>query len=197
MTLLIDEMKQGNADSFEQLWARCFATIVKLARQRLGSARKRVEDEEDVASEVFQKLYFASISGKLPELTDRQSLWRLLLTITRNAALDSINRERRAKRGGGHVRGDSINGDEDDANSGNGPNGFDHFIGREPTPSSIASVNELVDQWLNRLPDEESRQVALLRLEGFTADEIAEQLRLPLRTAERRLQQIRALWSDE
>ena len=66
MTLLIDEMKHGNANSFEQLWARCFATIVKLARQRLGSARKRVEDEEDVASEVFQKLYFASIAGKLP-----------------------------------------------------------------------------------------------------------------------------------
>ena len=195
ITALIDDLKQGDATAFEHLWARCFSTIVKLARQRLGSARKRVEDEDDVAAVVFQKLYFASVSGKLPELTDRQSLWRLLITMTRHAALDSISREQRAKRGGGHVRGDSIVEDPNLVNSHSGPSAFDNFIAQYPTPASIVSLKELVDHWLERLPDDESRQIALLRLEGFGTDEIAAQLGLPLRTTERRLQQIRSAWT--
>ncbi len=195
ISVLIDDMKQGDVASFERLWARCFSTIVKLARQRLGSARKRVEDEEDVAAEVFQKLYFASVKGKLPELTDRQSLWRLLITMTRHAALDSISRERRAKRGGGHVRGESAVEDPGLAMPNPGPSAFDNFIAQFPTPASVVSLKELVDQWLERLPDDELRQIALMRLEGFGTDEIAAQLGLPLRTAERRLQQIRAAWS--
>lgn len=195
ITALIDDMKQGDAAAFEHLWARCFSTIVKLARQRLGSARKRVEDEDDVAAVVFQKLYFASVNGKLPELTDRQSLWRLLITMTRHAALDSISREQRAKRGGGHVRGDSIVEDPNLVIPNSGPSVFDNFISQFPTPASVVSLKELVDQWLERLPDDESRQIALLRLEGFGTDEIAVQLGLPLRTAERRLQQIRSAWT--
>ncbi|MFM9959751.1 MAG: sigma-70 family RNA polymerase sigma factor [Planctomycetaceae bacterium] len=195
ISLLIDGMKQGDVGCFERLWARCFATIVQLARQRLGTARKRVEDEEDVAAVVFQKLYFASVQGKLPELTDRQSLWRLLLTMTRNAALDSINREQRAKRGGGHVRGESIVEDPRLLLPNPGPSAFDNFVGTAPTPGSVASVNELLDQWLDRLPDDESRQVALLHLEGFSPAEIANQLGLSKRTSERRLKQIRAAWS--
>ena len=196
ISIWLDDMKQGDVAAFEKLWARCFSTIVKLARQRLGTARKRVEDEEDVAAEVFQKLYFASVNGKLPELTDRQSLWRLLLTMTRNAALDSINREQRAKRGGGHVRGESVAEDPGLLMPNPGPSAFDNFIGRVPTPGSVVSVKELVDQWLERLPDDEARQIALMRLEGFGTDEIAVQLGLPLRTAERRLQQIRAAWTE-
>ena len=59
-----------DAASFEKLWARWLGN-------GWGRPRKWVENEEDVAAEVFQKLYFASVNGKLPELTDRQSLWRL------------------------------------------------------------------------------------------------------------------------
>lgn len=195
ITHLISDMKQGDVQSFEKLWARCFATIVQLARQRLGSARKRVEDEEDVASKVFQKLYFASVQGKLPELTDRESLWRLLLTMTRHAAIDSIQREQRAKRGGGHVRGESLVEDQRLLQAHAGPSAFDNFVSSAPTPGSVVSIKELLDQWLSRLPDDETRQFALLHLEGFTIVEIAERLGLTKRTAERRLQQIRAAWS--
>jgi RNA polymerase sigma factor (sigma-70 family) len=195
ITHLISDMKRGNVQSFEKLWARCFATIVQLARQRLGSSRKRVEDEEDVASEVFQKLYFASVQGKLPKLTDRESLWRLLLAMTRHAAIDSINREQRAKRGGGHVRGESFAEDSRLLAPNTGPSAFDNFVSSIPTPGSIASVRELLEKWVARLPDDESRQIALLHLEGFTVAEIAKQLGLPQRTAERRLQQIRTAWS--
>lgn len=197
MTLLIDDMKAGDAESVAQLWAKCFATIVRLARQRLGSSRKRVEDEEDVASEVFENLYFASVEGKLPELTDRQSLWRLLVTMTRNAAIDSVNREECTKRGSGSVRGDSIADDAGLAALCAGPSVFDNFISQTPTPDVLVSLNEQVERWMARLPDDESRRIALLRLEGFGCSEIAEQLNLPQRTTERRLQEIRAAWDEQ
>ena len=131
VTVLIDEMKDGSEESMEKLWSRCFATIVRLARQRLGSASRRVSDEEDVAAKVFADLFFASQKGKLPELSDRQSLWRLLVTMTKRTAIDSVMHEKREKRGGGKVRGDSIGQFRlNDESSGGGA--FDQFTSDEP-----------------------------------------------------------------
>ena len=92
ITVLIDHMKRGDVASFEKLWARCFSTIVGLARQRLGSARKRVEDEEDVASAVFQKLYFASVNGAV---STTRTPWRI--RAARHSAAGMVPRVMTAK----------------------------------------------------------------------------------------------------
>jgi RNA polymerase sigma factor (sigma-70 family) len=195
ISVLIDGLKEGCRDSLTELWSRCFAVIVRLARQRLGSSRRRVEDEEDVAMVVLTDLYYSSSEGRLPDLTDRKSLWRLLVTMTRNSAIDTVKRERRAKRGGGHVHGDSIaEGTSIDVPV-SGPSVFDQFTRSEPTPESVAEIDEQIQLWLAGLPDDEHREVALLRMEGCSTEEIAAQMDLSLRTVERRLKSIRDLWA--
>jgi DNA-directed RNA polymerase specialized sigma24 family protein len=50
---------------------------------------------------------------------------------------------------------------------------------------------------LGRLGDDTLRQVALLKLEGYENAEIAARLNCALRTVERKLNLIRALWAEE
>jgi DNA-directed RNA polymerase specialized sigma24 family protein len=45
------------------------------------------------------------------------------------------------------------------------------------------------------LPDESLRRVALLKLEGYTDQEVAERLGCGLSTVERRLRTIRGVWN--
>jgi RNA polymerase sigma factor (sigma-70 family) len=197
VTFLVEELREGSQEALEKLWARCFATVVRLARQRLGHASRRVVDEEDVAIGVFSSLFDSSSAGRLPELHDRESLWRLLITMTTNRAKNVIRDQRRAKRGGGLVRGDSIGDLTEFRLSTTGPSAFDNLLGHEPTPDAIIAINEQISEWLARLPDDEHRQIALRRMEGFTNDEIASLVEIPLRTVERRLHLIRAAWTDE
>ena len=196
VTLLIDRMQDGSHDSLEQLWARCFATVVRLARQRLSTAAKRVSDEEDVAVEASDHLFQASSSGRLPELSDRESLWRLLITMTTNRAKNVLRHQLRQKRGGGQVRDDSFADVTELGITPAGPNVFDNLMSQQPTPDAIVAINEQMSDWLARLPDDEHQQVALRRMEGFSNGEIAEELGLPLRTVERRVSRIRQEWNS-
>ena len=50
---------------------------------------------------------------------------------------------------------------------------------------------------LDCLGDDQLRQIALERMEGYTADEIAERIGCARRTVARRLELIRQLWGEE
>jgi DNA-directed RNA polymerase specialized sigma24 family protein len=50
---------------------------------------------------------------------------------------------------------------------------------------------------LDKLRDDSLRRVALLRMEGYTNDEIARELRCSLRTVARKVELIRRTWLGE
>jgi DNA-directed RNA polymerase specialized sigma24 family protein len=105
-------------------------------------------------------------------------------------AADQVQHERRQKRGGGRVLGAAaLDGAEADAGG-----GLEAIAGREPSPAFAALVADEVRRRLAALRDESLRRVALLRLEGYTNEEIAERQRCSLRTVKRRLALIRRTW---
>jgi DNA-directed RNA polymerase specialized sigma24 family protein len=71
------------------------------------------------------------------------------------------------------------------------------IAGTDPSPEFAAQVAEEYDRLLDRLGDDELRRVAVMRLEGFSNDEIAARLGCALRTVARRLELIRREWMDE
>ena len=75
----------GDEGAAEQIWHRFFADLVGVARNRLGS-RRRFIDEEDVAVSVFDTLFRGAAQGRFSEVSDRQELWRLMVTITAQKA---------------------------------------------------------------------------------------------------------------
>jgi DNA-directed RNA polymerase specialized sigma24 family protein len=66
-------------------------------------------------------------------------------------------------------------------------------VGSEPTPEFAAMVAEEYRRLLDRLDDDVLRRVAILRMEGFTTDAIAEQIGCARRTVARQLALIRRI----
>ena len=132
----------------------------------------------------------AAQRGRFPALSDRHDLWRLLFQITAQKAIDYKRHERRQKRGGGVVRGESALGQAGEAM---GPQAMAQLIGDEPTPSFVAMIVEQIQELLDRLTNADVRAVAELKMEGYTNGEIAEKLGCAQRTVERRLHLIRKI----
>ena len=70
-------------------------------------------------------------------------------------------------------------------------------VGSEPTPEFAAMVAEEYRRPLERLDDDVLRKVAILRMEGYTTDEVAVQLGCARRTVARQLALIRRILEDE
>jgi DNA-directed RNA polymerase specialized sigma24 family protein len=153
-----------------------------------------VADEEDIALSAFNSLCLGARDGRFPALADRGSLWGLLVFITAQKAADWIAYQRRKKRGGGKVRGNSaLVG----AKSGSAEDDFDCFFSNSPGPETLNILAAEYDRLLSRLGDETLRQIAELRVQSYTVDEIAERLRMARRTVHRKLHLIRKILGAE
>lgn len=189
VTAWIGDLKQGHDDATQKIWERYFERLVRVASRKLGSAPRRIADEEDVAVSVFNTLCEGAAAGRFDQLNDRDDLWKLLTAIAGMKAVDQIRRQTAKKRGGEKVRGESIVGTSQMA-------GFDQFIHDEPTPEFLAVMDEQQQAMFGALPDPSQQAVARLRLEGHGNEDIAEKLNMSLRSVERKLKVIREIWTS-
>jgi len=120
ITVWIHRLQAGDPHAAQQLWERYFRRLVGLARQKLRGIRRGAADEEDVALSALDSFCRAAAQGRFPDLHDRQGLWPLLVAITARKAIKLIQHERRQKRGGGAVRGDSALAGPGDSQDGSG-----------------------------------------------------------------------------
>ncbi|MDB5308357.1 MAG: sigma factor [Gemmataceae bacterium] len=180
----IDRLKAGDPDAAGQLWVRYFRQLVAQARARLGGATSPLADEEDLALSAFDSLCQGVRQGRFPYLYDRGNLWRLLITLVAQKVIGLYRRERRLKRGGAVAPDAAITDPAD-------------LLAAEPPPDVLAQMTEECDRLLARLENDTLRAVALLRLEGYTVEEIAVRLGCVPRTVERKLEMIRRLWGAE
>jgi DNA-directed RNA polymerase specialized sigma24 family protein len=198
ITRWIAGVKGGDLVAAQPLWERYFARMVHLARARLRASRCRDagSDEEDAALSAFDSLCAGLARGRFPRLADRDDLWRLLVVITTRKVQAQSRRRLRQKRGGGHVQpasdlADPGSSDREDNDL------LAQAVGSEPTPEFAAMVAEEYRRLLDRLGDDVLRKVAILRMEGFTTDAIAEQLGCARRTVARQLALIRRIFTAD
>ena len=178
----------------QELWNRYFTQLVKLAHNRLSTRPPRGADAEDMALSAFNSFFKGLEQGRFPQLRGRNDLWRLLVVITARKVIDYVQHEGRQKRGGGRIVGES---GIPTSNSSSAQRGIEQVIGDEPTPEFAVSVAEECELLLEQLGDAMLREVAQLKLEAYTNEEISQRLDCSLRTVERKLWLIRAKWSGE
>jgi hypothetical protein len=192
VTFWIDKLKEGDSDAPQQIWERYFGRLVRLVRQKLQGFPRRAADEEDVALSAFHSLCKGVDLGRFPQLDDRQDLWQVLVTLAGWKVTNLRKHECAAKRGGGRVRGDSAFLEPGAVRNA----GLCLVADEEPTPELAALLADECRARLDQLEDDTLRQVALLKMEGYTHEEIADRLGCVVRTIERKIQIIRAIWSN-
>jgi RNA polymerase sigma factor (sigma-70 family) len=190
----LEGLKTGDSQAAAALWERYCDRLVRLARQKLRHASRRVVDEEDIALSAFNSLCVGARDGRFPALADRGGLWGLLVFITAQKAADWLAHERRQKRGGGKVRGNSALVAGKPASAGDD---FDRLFANSPGPATLNILAAEYERLLNSLGDETLRHIAELRVQGYTVDEIAEQFDVARRTIHRKLHLIRKILRAE
>lgn len=183
-------MALGNQDVAvaEQLWDRFFDRLCQFVERRIAKRHRRLIDPDEVASTAFLALIDGIKANRFERVRNRDELWQMLTLI---AARDASNARRRfdqAKRGGGKVVSESAFGPA-------GINNVADYLGRTPSAEMLAQFQELSQNLLQGLPDDRTRQVAMLRMAGFSTAEIAEKLDCAERTVERKLKTIRETWN--
>jgi RNA polymerase sigma factor (sigma-70 family) len=197
ITRWLDGLKAGQPEAADAIWRRYYRRVVAVARRRLhGAAQRAVEDDEDVALSALNGLCAGAAQGRFEGLTDRAELWRLLAAITVKKALRHRQWHGRLKRGGPHPGPVSNPADDAGRLDRRDDQALAKVPGREPTPEAAAIMREQLQELLDSLPDPNLRQIAVWRLDGLSNAEIAAKLGCAVRTVERKLEGIRAAWSE-
>ena len=194
VTVWIDALKVGDDEAAGALWRRYFGELVRLARGRLRSTPRAAADEEDVALSAFNSLCEGFTAGRFEQVGGRDDLWRLLTKITLRKAYDQLRHQRRQKRGGGQVRTEVDLFDRDGAGPLDRRDVLAQAADPGPPPDVVVLMADEYRALMARLDDDMVRQVALMRMEGYTGDEIAERLGCNRRTVTRKLELIRQKW---
>jgi RNA polymerase sigma factor (sigma-70 family) len=186
----IDQAKDGNSVAAHQLWHHYYDRLIRAARQNLRGQNQGMADEEDIVVSVFESFYRAAENGRFPDLSGRDDLWRLLLTMSARKIVDKRRHDRRQRRGAGaKVRSIEQPGGEDEA--------VIQVIGNEPTPDMVLMMTESFEQLLAHLGVGQLRDLAVGKMEGFSNAELAVRFECSERTIERRLHLIREKCQQE
>jgi DNA-directed RNA polymerase specialized sigma24 family protein len=194
ITRSLDRLAEGDDAAAEEIWKTYFGRLTNLARRKLEAMPRRIADEEDVALSAMHSFCKGMQAGRFPNLADRDELWKLLVTITIRKAYGQLRHGKAEKRGGGSVRGESVFLRTDDFDSDAG--GLAGAAVSEPTPEMVNMLAENCERLLSDLGDEQLREIARYKLEGYTNDEIAEKIGIVRRSVERKLARIRDKWGS-
>jgi DNA-directed RNA polymerase specialized sigma24 family protein len=176
------QLRKGNRDAAQPIWEKYFCQLVRLARIHLNGSPRRVADEEDVVICAFDSFCRGAEQGRFPKLDDSTDLWRVLVTITERKAINQARNAARKKRS---PIGGTIEFVDDE-----------HVQQLSPSPWFCARVAELFIELISDLRDDQLRSVAILRMEGYSNEEIASKMDCSVRSIERKLAMIRRRWIE-
>lgn len=182
VTTWIRGAESGDTECQNALWNHYFAQVIRLAQGRMFAFQTSVYDPEDAALSAMHSLFRGMHSGRFPQLDDRSNLWRLLVLITHRKVRAQWRKENATRR---------MSPADSDREF---PIG--EIAASDPTPESIHIMMDEMEKLLKKLNDAQLQRIALLRMDGFTQDEIADQLDCASRTIRRKLNRIRESWSD-
>ncbi len=190
VTNLLRAIEQGDDDAAHQLWNRYESEMHGVAQRRMKRLKQRdILDEEDIVSSAFAGICLAARKGQLAKISNRGELWGLMIVAIHNKI------GQREEYVGAAKRDADLLVSQADRLRDLGSN-LERIVTSEAGPESQAIQVEAVEVLLKKLDDPDHRAVAVLKLAGYSNDEIAEQLGYARRTIQRMLSLIRSCWED-
>jgi DNA-directed RNA polymerase specialized sigma24 family protein len=191
VSLWIEGLRNADEIAADKLWRHYVRRLLLVARAKLRPDTRKVYDEQDAAVSAFNSLCVGITEGRFPDLNDRESLWSLLLTITSRKVSNRHRYDGQEKRDTSRTLTESVFvvGSTSDHEL------MAQLPSREPSPEHAAAFAETSEALFERLGDETLVQIAAMKVDGYTDDEVAKKLSCSRRTAQRRLKMIRIIWS--
>ena len=171
------------------IWDRYFEKLRDFANGKIYPRHKRLFDGEDIAGSALLTLMNGLRENRFNDLRNRRQLWQMLIVIATRKTLNTAAFHDREKRGGGKVKGDSA------IENGLELKGLNSFL-NEDDPAKFVELEVSCQELLKALPDEDYREITLLRLAGFSNIEIAMKTGCSRRTIDRKLNAIRLVWAE-
>lgn len=150
--------------------------LIAFARTRLPEDLSRRVDPEDVVQSAYRSFFRRLKQGEF-EFDGEHDVWQLLATITYCKTQNLVKHHHRQKRDARRDEPTSVS---------------DGLQDRVPGPEDIAMFYESLAKLLGGLP-EHYREFVLLRLEGYSIEEIAQRVQRSQRTVLRVLSRLREL----
>lgn len=190
VTRWISQIREGQQEALDAFSKRYFSKIRNLAKSRLSKP-----DSEEVANDVLIALTNSIASGKYPDLTDRTSLWYLILKITQRRVIALSRRDRARRRIPMElVESEPTNDAEDMDSLTEYESDLDDVITSKSSDATWVEISDCWEELLRCLPDDECRKIAQLKLEYYSNREIAQMLRFTPSMINRKVRLIQEEW---
>jgi DNA-directed RNA polymerase specialized sigma24 family protein len=180
VTAWIGRLLAGDGDALAPLIGRYFGPLAAVAERRIPAGGHAGGD--DLANSAFVNFWKGAARGRFPNLSGRDELWRLLLHILNQKVTEHHRYTTRDIRLASGVRVDA---------------NLDEFASDDPDPLLLTAVDEEFRRVLDVLGEDDLRDIALCKLQGYENGEIAERLRRAPRTVGYKLKLIRVIWQRE
>lgn len=190
VTAWLPLLERGDAGADEWLVSTYFEQVARIARRQLGLAPRRTADEEDVANSVFRLFLARAKDGGFKQLADRNDLHRILLLLTKRRAIDYYRRAMRRRQ---LEVGESALAEAMEA-----PVRFEEIATTQAPSDLVTEIAEEIRELFSDIEcqDLQLDQIAMLRLQGYSAAEIADRIGCLPRTVYRRLNLIQTRWQS-
>jgi RNA polymerase sigma-70 factor (ECF subfamily) len=160
---LVQRWQAGDQAAAAELFHRCAARLIALARRHLSEKMARRLDAEDVVQSAYHS-FFDGVRSERYVLQRSGDLWRLLAAITLHKLRRQVERHRAGKR--------AIDREQGPLDEGSMYGLPAEMVAREPAPAEAAAVFDELEEVLRPL-NPLHRRMAELRLQGYTVEEIA------------------------
>jgi RNA polymerase sigma factor (sigma-70 family) len=173
ITRLLSGVKRQDKAAVQALFVKCYERLAKIGRRKLAGKPSRGFDEDDVVNSAFCEFLNRAAGGTFKKLENREDVWQILTLLVGDKVGDRLRHERRKKRGGGETD-----------------------VALEEVAEAISKLDDPsleaeIDDALAKLPSDDHRRVVELLAEGRTHEEIAEALKVSVRTVDRRAEDVR------
>jgi len=175
ITQCLSGIRRADIESTEHLWKQYYASLVQVARRHFRDYPRGAYDEEDAAESALISFFSAATKNRYSNLSDREGLWKLLTTIV----IRKVNR--RVRRRSMIEYRPETHGESPESDSG----------------CETVDVEELVSNLFSLLQNDGLRQTAALRMHGYSNKESSEILCCSVKSIERRMRLVRAIWERE
>jgi RNA polymerase sigma-70 factor (ECF subfamily) len=177
-TDVMARLRAGDQAAVREVFERFVDKLIRLARGQFDAVLRRKVDPEDVVQSAYKSFFLRYEAGKL-EVESWSNLWGLLTMITMRKCLDQVQ----------YHRAQCRDVQREAAAQADAPPWWE-AVAREPTPQEAAILVETVEQLLRDL-DEKERPILELSLQGYSSQEISQQLGFAERSVRRFRERLR------